>query len=66
MKTFFMKKTAAVALAVAMAACSGNKAAKPAETESTEPTNTQTMNITKEAFGEYDGQAVERYTLTNN
>ncbi len=66
MKTFFMKKTAAVALAVAMAACSGNKAVKPAETESTEPTNTQTMNITKEAFGEYDGQAVERYTLTNN
>ena len=66
MNTFFLKKTAAAALAVAMVACSGNKAAKPAETESTEPTNTQTMNITKEAFGEYDGQAVERYTLTNN
>lgn len=52
-------------MALAVAACGGNSARQSAA-EPEAQGNEQKMSITKEAFGEYDGKQVERYTLTNN
>lgn len=61
MSKSFFEKLAVVFLAMAMVACGARNTQKQ-----TTQTNAQAMDITQEAFGQVDGQPVERYTLTNN